>query len=234
MRSRLPPSIRVIAFDAVGTLIVPAEPVAEVYRRAAARQGVDIDLARIASRFRAALEKFGAQTYAQLDRPLDANSRVGTAGERSRWRRIVAEVLEPCADPERAFEELWNYFAQPTHWRVFADVAPVWSELRRRGLRIVIASNFDERLRAIQHGLPELSQCEQLFISSELGYIKPQPEFYHQVMQELSVHAGEILMVGDQHQNDVVAPRAQSWTAMRIDRQAASDNDTIASLYDLL
>jgi putative hydrolase of the HAD superfamily len=233
MRSPLPPHVRVIAFDAVGTLLVPAEPVAEVYRRAAAGQGVEIDIGLVDARFRAAVRKFGSQTYEQLENS-DVESKDGAAGEKSRWRQIVAEVLESCPDPQAAFEELWTYFAVPSHWHVFADVAPVWSELRRRGLRIVIASNFDERLRAIQAALPELVECDQLFISSELGSIKPQPEFYQRVMRQLSVMADEIFMIGDHYQNDVAAPRAQGWTALRIDRQAARDNETIASLFDLL
>jgi beta-phosphoglucomutase-like phosphatase (HAD superfamily) len=49
-----PPAARAIVFDVVGTLVEPAPAVAEAYRAAALRHGIDHDVADIGGRFRTA------------------------------------------------------------------------------------------------------------------------------------------------------------------------------------
>ena len=36
----------------------------------------------------------------------------------------MAGVLPEVADPDRAFEELWDHFSRPESWRCFPDAVP--------------------------------------------------------------------------------------------------------------
>jgi putative hydrolase of the HAD superfamily len=154
------------------------------------------------------------------------------ATEHRRWRRIVGKVLHEVPDPSSAFEELWDHFGRPGAWRCFRDVAPTIESLRRRGLPIRIASNFDGRLRAVVQGLPELAGLsEGLVISSEVGYQKPHPAFYRAVCQALGLPPGQILSVGDDKEKDVLGAERAGLRSVLIDRRGAAG--ALADLEEL-
>src|SRR5262245_59498810 len=98
--------IRAVFFDAVGTLIEPEPPAAEVYLSVSRKHGGRLELQTIGSRFRAA---FRAEE--ELDQA--AGWRTDEHREQRRWRSIVASVLDDVADEEACFQELWQHFAGP-------------------------------------------------------------------------------------------------------------------------
>src|SRR5438552_2355010 len=102
-----------ILFDAVGTLMFPDPPVAEVYSAAAARFGSRLSLAEIQKRFPIA-----------LDRNFSGECATSEANERRRWQQIVREVLSDIPQStDTVFEHLWQHFADPRYWRLYEDVA---------------------------------------------------------------------------------------------------------------
>jgi putative hydrolase of the HAD superfamily len=211
--------IQGIVFDAVGTLIDPSPPVAVVYAEAARRQGVEVGLDTIKSRFH---QHFRHDEVDEARGPLVTDEAI----ERRRWRRIVGSVLPEVPDPDRAFRELWDHFGRPEAWRCFPDVAPALRALRGRGLRIGIASNFDARLRAVAAGLPALSGCaESPVISSEVGFRKPHPDFYRVACAALGLPPECVLCVGDDPENDVRGPRRAGLRGLLLDRHGLRPDD---------
>lgn len=217
-------AVRAVLFDAVGTLIYPNPPVALVYRDYGRRFGSMLSEDEIATRFRHA-----------FDQSRSANLPTSHAREFACWRKIVADVFCDVAhDIDSLFEQLWQHFAQPEHWRVFDDVAPIWSTLREREFVIGIASNFDDRIRNILAALLPLSDCRHVFYSAEIGFAKPNPSFYSTVQQRLSLPPAEILIVGDDRENDFDAPRRAGWQALHLRREYdRSDGTIIRSLHEL-
>lgn len=206
--------IQGIVLDAVGTLIDPAPSVSEVYARAARRQGIGLDVREIKRRFR---EQFATDEIDERRGPLATDE----ATERRRWRRIVAGCLPEVPDPDGAFDELWEHFADPRSWIVFPDVAPAVLALRDEGYRLCVASNFDGRLHRVAAGFAELEGwVEPLVISSEVGYRKPHPEFYRAACERLDLPAGRVLCVGDDLRNDVLGPASAGLRSLLIDRDA--------------
>jgi len=196
-----------ILFDAVGTLIYPDPPVAETYLSIARQFGSRITIAEIRDRFTAAVQ---------------ASYRGGGAtreeNERQRWRQIVGAVIDVPHAIDAVFEQLWQHFAQPAHWQIYNDAAPVLSELRSRGLKIGLASNFDGRLKAIVAGHPPLAVCDTVFVSTDLGYSKPNLQFFRVIEQKLALAPAHIALVGDDEINDVQAATAAGWRAIHLDR----------------
>lgn len=204
--------IKGVVFDAVGTLIEPSPPVADVYRAAAARQGVALEPEVIRDRFR---RHFRDDDLDEMAGPMVTDE----ASELRRWRRIVGGVLPEVPEPGRAFEELWGHFARPGAWRCFPDVAGSVRRLSDAGFPVRVASNFDGRLRGVVAGLPEIAGLgESLFISSEVGFRKPHPEFYRAVCVALGLPPGQVLFVGDDPENDVEGPNRAGLRAARLDR----------------
>lgn len=209
----IPPAVRAVLFDAVGTLIYPHPPVAEVYHRAGQRLGSKLTRDEVAQRFRAAIK-----THHQ-------GSATSEEQERMRWERIVYDVMDDVLDPQRQLlTELWGHFGSATSWRLYGDVAPAWRKLESRGYVLGIASNFDSRLRTICLGHPPLDDCQHVFASSEVGFPKPEQRFYQVVERKLGLKAGQILLVGDDYNTDVSGPQNTGWQTiwLRRDEQQSS------------
>jgi putative hydrolase of the HAD superfamily len=208
-----------IVFDAVGTLIKPDPSVAAAYTAAARRQGVELSLEEVRARF---------QVHFQSDEVHGEQGVLSTdeATERRRWRQIVAGVLPELADPDRAFDELWDHFSSPASWRCFPDVAPTLKALKQMGVSLCVGSNFDGRLRGVVQGLPELVPwLDSLVISSEVGYRKPHPQFFQAACDHLGLPPARVLCVGDDVRNDVLGAIRAGLCGLLLDRGAERPAD---------
>jgi putative hydrolase of the HAD superfamily len=221
-----------VLFDAVGTLIYPEPAVVVVYQAIGVKHGLELAAAELRARFRSSLQNAnlrlrGERWNWQTDEPREVEY----------WRTVVRDVLAELtpAAAEAAFRALWQHFARAEHWRVFDDVAPTLAGLRDRGYRCGIASNFDERLRGICAAHPVLAQFEPLFVSSSVGWSKPVAGFYASIEQRTGLLPQQLLLVGDDWENDVTAPQSRGWQARWLDRSArGSTAESISTLTDLL
>lgn len=202
-----------IVFDAVGTLIEPDPPVATVYRAAALRQGVDIDLDEVATRFRRAFVQDEAREAAGLLATSELT-------EVCRWLRIVREVLPDLPDRDRAFAELWTHFGTSAGWRLFDDVGPTVLSLAWLECPMAVASNFDSRLRTVLNGFEAISgPLSTLVVSSEVRWRKPHSSFYAAVGTQLGVAPAQILYVTDDPEHDLPGAQRAGFRAVLIDRK---------------
>jgi putative hydrolase of the HAD superfamily len=221
--------IRAIVFDAVGTLIHPQPAVADAYYEIARKHGSRQPREDVAARFRAALADEAARDRARQDWVTD------DPRERARWREIVgATFVDIPGALDDVFEELWDHFAAPAHWRLYPDVEWTWTELVHSGHQVGIASNFDARLEAVCRGLPQLSRADFLFHSAGLRVRKPAPEFYERIAQQLRLDPTCLVMVGDCPLADYAGAKQAGWHAVWLDRSApASSPDRMANLRDV-
>lgn len=208
------PRYQWIVFDSTGTLMTPHPEPARVYRDAAIRFGGDRSVEQVRDDLKAAMRRhFFGDTSA---------SPTSEEYEYQRWQRIVADTLHQAVPPQHfdsAFDSLWRHFADAAAWRLFDDVIDTLTRLRKRGYSIGVASNFDARLRPIIAGLGLKSLVDEVLISSDLGYSKPNPSFYQAAAKRLRVSAGEgVLMIGDTYEGDVAAARRAGWDARHLVR----------------
>lgn len=218
--------IRGIVFDAVGTLIEPVPSVAEAYTTAARRQGVVLDPKEVRARFHVHFQSDGVHAQRGF---LSTDEET----ERRRWRMIVNGVLPEVAQPDQAFDELWDHFSQPTSWRSFPDVAATLDALIEQGISVCIGSNFDGRLRGVVNGLPQLrGRAESLVISSEVGYRKPHPSFFQAACTHLELPPAAVLCVGDDLENDVRGAIRAGLSGLLLER-GAHKPDTLAHVSNL-
>jgi putative hydrolase of the HAD superfamily len=121
---------------------------------------------------------------------------------------------------------LWDHFGRPDSWWCYPDVAAVLDCLADQGICICVGSNFDRRLRGVVNGLPELrDRAETLVISSEVGFRKPHPSFFHAACAQLGLTPAEVLCVGDDPENDVRGAIRAGLSGLLVDRGARTVDD---------
>jgi putative hydrolase of the HAD superfamily len=240
-RDRKLTTVRAVVFDAVGTLLFAQPRVADVYHLVGWQHGSLRSREDVGSRLRA------AYTASEAGSPTDSRSQqkaslvrppTSEARERERWQQVVATVFDDVPEAVPAiFRELWQHFAQAEHWRLAEGTAGVFDELARRGYRLAIGSNFDRRLHAVVTGHPALRACERTFVSSEIGFPKPDERFFASAAALLGVSPPETLMVGDDWTNDVLGARAAGWQALYLATEGGSPGTgkpDLSGLVDLL
>jgi putative hydrolase of the HAD superfamily len=207
---KIPEGVRAVFFDAVGTLIHPAPSAADAYHLIGGRFGSRLELGEVRARFAAAFraeELFDAQRQHRTDEER----------ERQRWRRIVVAVLDDVRDPPSCFRDLYDHFARPEAWRCEPGAGELLAALRSAGYVVGVASNFDHRLRDVVAGLPELLPLDRVAISSEIGWKKPAGGFFAALAAMTGRSPAEILLVGDDLDNDFHGARAAGLHALLLD-----------------
>jgi putative hydrolase of the HAD superfamily len=225
--------LRWIAFDAVGTLIEPVPSAADAYYEVARRHGSRLSRDEISRRFQ--------RTFRETERGKHASpgeSRLATSEsiEKERWRAIVSAVIDDVSNVDLCFDELFDHFARPESWKCFSDVKTTLDRLRRMGLNVAIASNFDGRLHGVCDGLDVLRDFACRVISAEVGFRKPSPRFFEALLSVAGCRPEELLMVGDDDENDCAGARRVGIDAVLVDRRRIADGSigTIAELIPWL
>lgn len=227
--------LRAVIFDAVHTILRPMPDVVSTYFLAGKKAGSRLSKDKVKQRFRDARRKhFGTSVPASQTRPglLPSSDEI----EFQLWKNLVADVFSDVKPIDSLFQTLWDHFASPKPWQLYDDVEPCWKRLRDTGVKLVIASNFDSRLHEIVQKQEAIANADAIFCSAEVGFRKPDPNFYKVVAKELGLKdSDDVTMIGDDFENDCQAPRIFGWKALHLDRRSGieSNSCTINSLDQL-
>ena len=227
-------TIKAVFFDAAGTLMKPNRSVGESYSAFAAKYGMDVSPSDLSQRFRVCFDEAPRLAF-----PGASQESVETL-ERDWWKRLVAKVFEPWGRFDKFdvfFAELFAYFAQPDAWRLYPEVLQTLKVLKQRGVRSSVISNFDSRLVQILDGLGIGSCFEHIFVSSRVGYAKPDPQIFHFAVKQHEVEPGESLHVGDSEVNDRRGAANAGLRGILVDRRRPpeiGDSNHITSLESIL
>lgn len=130
--------------------------------------------------------------------------------------------------------EIVNAWEHSTNFELYDDVAPVFRELRRNGLRLGLVSNTSHTR------LPRLIDTFSLEVdawisSGSHGRVKPSPSIFRAALELLEVAADEAVMVGDSLADDVAGARSIGIRAFLLDRERAHPDgpDVLRDLYAL-
>lgn len=195
----------VITVDAAGTLIRPWPSVGAVYAKTAREFGLSVQDEEVDQRF---YEVFGK---------LQKDRKITSGEERDFWRQVVLAVFEPYAadrNLDSLFEELWELFARGEHWRLAEGAKEVLGQLKDRGYRLAVLSNNDSRLRSVLEDLGIDSLFEKIFISSEMGVEKPEPEIFREVEKSFGEEPSRFLHLGDSYSRDFEGAQRAGWKAL--------------------
>lgn len=211
--------IQAVTFDAGGTLIEPWPSVGHIYAEVAARFGVRAEPERLNRQFATAWRGKSGFDYS-----------------RAAWLGLVersfASIAEPL--PTGYFAAVYERFAEPDAWHVFDDVLPTLDLLAKRGVRLGVISNWDERLEPLLEQLNLRRHFDAVVISCHAGFTKPSPEIFRRAAEQFALSPDVILHIGDSRTEDVVGARAAGLHARLIHRgEPPATGEQVSSLCDL-
>lgn len=186
---------KALLVDAVGTLVVPSQPMAQIYREIGEKYGVAYSEVEILNRYRRAYEQPWGKSrlrYVNDGRPF--------------WQFIVSSSTG-CSDSQY-FEELYNYYMTEKAWHLCdPEAEKVFKAIREAGVKLAVVSNFDTRLRPLLRALDCDHWFDAVAVSAEVEAEKPNPTIFLKACELLGVNPEDAVHVGDDRRNDVWGAR---------------------------
>ena len=215
--------IKSIFFDAAGTLFYLTKTVGDHYAYVGREVGLNLDAQKLEQTFYAAWKKMSRRPAIVGPREND---------DKGWWRELVDLVLAQVApsfsefDRDNFFEIAYEHFAEAGVWELYPEVPGVLEQLQAR-FQLAVISNFDGRLRFILEHLGISKFFAHIFISSEMGADKPDPEIFRRALKLIDLKSNEVLHVGDDPERDWEAASAAGLSIFRLDRPKNSLRDLV-------
>jgi putative hydrolase of the HAD superfamily len=224
----------VIFFDAGGTLFEVRGGVGKVYSDIALRYGVGIDPAEAERLFRAAFLLRSSENFPSIMGD-------SAAAERQWWFDLVQGIFAgrmPQSIFKECFAEIYDYFRSAAAWLLYPEVQQTLIQLKAKGIRMGIISNFDSRLREIIANLGIAPFIEQVTTSWSAKAAKPDAKIFLKAAAEMRVAPSEAFHVGDSIREDVQGAKNAGMIPVLIDRNSSyplwNETRRIQTLSDLL
>ena len=126
--------------------------------------------------------------------------------------------IAPTAGTAAALDELRVYHAEHNLWELVPDdVEPALVQLRSLGMKLVVVSNANGRLRDAFDRLGLTALVDVLFDSFEEGVEKPDPRLFEIALERSGGRRETTMHVGDLYHVDVVGARAAGLAAVLVD-----------------
>jgi putative hydrolase of the HAD superfamily len=221
-------SVSAVTFDAGGTLLEPHPSVGEVYAEVLWSFGLERDPDKLEADFQAAFASVSKNTAL-----LDPNER-----EKDFWRQVVRRTVEQDPFPHEMFPDvfltMWDTFSHGTRWRVFDGSQELLHNLRARGYRLGVISNWDRRLHRVLDETGLASFFDPIIVSADIGIEKPDPGIFRAAETVLGHPPESCLHVGDSRHHDLTGALDAGWAGILV----RNDGDpirlpTVGRLSDL-
>ncbi len=204
--------IELISFDAADTLIKLAVSIGDHYAYVAGRYGVIAEVEEINKSFK--------QVFASTA-PLNEQGQKGFTW----WTKVIAQTFAGLGFSEKDFGDFENFVSElyaelekENAWVVYPDVEPCLKYLQSLDFRMVVFSNFDERLIKILHDLNLNIYFEQIICSTQIGYAKPDPKAFLKLAEIVNLKPQKILHIGDGFENDYLGSLRADFKALYLNR----------------
>ena len=218
--------VKAIFFDAAGTLFYLTKTVGDHYAYVGREVGLNLDAKKLNRAFYIAWEQMPQRPA--IDGPREND-------DKGWWRELVDLVLDQVAlslsefDRDNFFEVAYEHFAEAAVWELYPEVPGVLERLQPR-FQLAVISNFDGRLRLILEHLGVSKFFTHIFVSSELGTDKPDPEIFRRALKVIDLKPNEVLHAGDDPKCDREAAGAAGLLVFQLDRPRNSLLDLLAIL----
>jgi len=208
--------VKVIFFDAVGTLIETRAGVGEIYSGAARNFGFEAEPQMLQQNF---ASSFRRQSPLAFPAGIPESELIEL--EKGWWRNLVRAVfagLGPFPRFEEFFSEVFERFRGAEFWQVYGDAAPALEELKRRGLKLGVISNFDSRLYDVLRACGLDHFFDSVHVSSRSGAAKPDAAIFQTALIYHAVEARMAWHIGDSLREDFEGAMAAGLNAVLLDR----------------
>ena len=216
--------MKAVLLDALGTL-VELQPPAPRLREALRREGIEVAEEQAAA-------GFGAEIAYYRAHHLEGGDPDSLEGLRD---RCAEELRRALAVPELDHAAARRAMLAALEFEPYPDALPALRALRERGLRLVIASNWDCSLPDWLGPAGLTPLVDGIVASATVGAAKPDPEPFRRALEIAGARPEEALHAGDSLVNDVEGARAAGIRAVLVLRsgQPPPEVETVRSLTEL-
>ncbi len=149
--------------------------------------------------------------------------------------QCTASLLQALSLPasEDAVVALSRRFAAQPYRRVLGPgVLPLLNELKRRGFRLAVVSDWEDDLPDLLASLDVRSFFDCLSVSSLVGATKPDARLFRHALECLNLPAEEVIHVGDYAELDAAGAMAVGMGTVVYDRRGLYGGDCpVADVY---
>jgi putative hydrolase of the HAD superfamily len=201
------------------------EPPGPHLRAELAKRGAAVGLETAAAAFRAEIAYY-------LEHHIEGHDRASLDELRDRCARVMSEALgDPPVDVRAAMLAAIRFDA-------FPEVPHVLRELRARGLRLIVASNWDCSLGEVLRDAGVRDLVDGVVTSAEVGAAKPDARLFAAALERAGCAAEEAVHVGDSPDGDIRGAAGAGLRPVLIDRRGGGarpglEAARIASLAEL-
>lgn len=149
----------------------------------------------------------------------------------------LADLRAHCAtivSEELGVEVSLQQMVDAVRFRPYPDTAPALSELRMRGLKLIVVSNWDCSLPEVLERCGLLDLVDDVLTSADSGASKPDPAIFLLALERARCEPGEALHVGDMAEEDIAGARAAGIRALLIDRDGGGNISSLGEIVEAL
>jgi putative hydrolase of the HAD superfamily len=201
-------SICTISFDATGTLFDPVPSIGGIYAEVLQEHGIFLTEPELEMRFMAEFHKSRSIPMESVDE----------LREKNRWQTVVRGILAENYS-EEIFDNLWQTMAEGDRWKTKQRLFRTLQALKDEAFRLVVVSNWDQRLHRILSALKLTPYFERVFLSTELGLEKPSESMYRKVAEELDADPSTLLHIGNSQSNDYWPALRTGWNTLLLNNR---------------
>jgi putative hydrolase of the HAD superfamily len=209
--------VKAVLLDSFGTL-VSMEPPGPLL---ASALGVPVERAEAA---------FRAEIAYYVEHHVEGRDERALSALRDRCAEVMLDSLA-AGGGDLTLADVRAAMLESIRFSAFPDAAPALRTLRERGLRLVVASNWDCSLPEVLSRTGLLELLDGVVASAVVGADKPAAAVFEAALAIAGCGPEEAVHVGDSPSKDVAGARAAGMRAVLIDR--TGDSGDIASLAEL-
>ena len=182
------PELKAITLDLAGTLLFPYPSVGAIYAKCAMQHNVSVSADT--------LEKNFHNAYAHTPKKLSPEAF---------WRAVVLSTFGdklPTEKSDQVAAECWRAFGEEKAWKVAPGTISALTALKFLGLKVAVLSNADSRLHNVLKTKKLIQYFDAIFLSTEIGFIKPDPRSFQHCARSLGVAVSALAHAGDNPDED--------------------------------
>jgi HAD superfamily hydrolase (TIGR01509 family) len=217
-----------VLLDAMGTIVSFVAPAPRLRALLASRHGVVVSEETASAAMKAEV----AHYRREHDRAIDAASLAAV-------RRECADVLRGALGPGATGialdgpDGLAATLVEAIAFEPYPETVAVLTELRARGNRLAVVSNWDVSLLEVLERTGLRPFFDAVAVSALVGASKPDPRAFAVALDELGAAPADAIHVGDTYGEDVLGARAAGVRPILLDRGNDGAHDDVTVIADL-
>jgi putative hydrolase of the HAD superfamily len=176
-------SIKLVTFDALGTLVYLKAPPPKIYAEIATKHNIVTDATAIARSFKTSFKKTN-------DKWPNFGSYHNISSEKW-WKLLLKNTLETHSPSESILDsmakQLYQFYSSDQGYQDFPFVKNMLQGMKKENIQMGVISNTDERLHGVLKSLELYKFFDFVLTSKQCGIEKPKKEIFEHALQMAGV-----------------------------------------------